>query len=91
MRRNLFYAALLAAIVSAPLAGAIVLADWTWMEHEVGASMSGALWAGRAFTAWFDVLVLITWLPCAAWVSRRLGRVAPQAIPDAARVPGRVA
>lgn len=75
MRRNLFHAALLAAFVSAPLAVAIVIADWVWMEHEVAQSMSAALWSGRAFTAWFDVLMLVTWLPCASWVSRRLARV----------------
>ncbi len=74
MPRHLFYAGLLAAVVSTPLAAAIVLVHWLSMEPAIAVSMSPALWSGRSFVATFDVLVILTWLPCATWISRLSAR-----------------
>ena len=72
MRQIFFSSILLAAVCSGPLAAAAVLLHWTSAGPGTLLSdgLSPALWSARKFLAYFDLSMLVTFVPCAAWISR---------------------
>jgi hypothetical protein len=77
MRKIFFFSVLLAATISTPLAFGVVAMQWARMDLGGAAAfpLSAAVWSARTFIASFDMLVLITWLPCAIWISRSIARL----------------
>lgn len=71
-RQAFFFSLLLAVIVSAPLAVVAVAAAWVVEPDPVrlASATSPAVWSARTFIASFDVLVVLTWLPCVIGVKR---------------------
>jgi hypothetical protein len=73
MRVGLALSLLLSAMVAGVVAGVAVLIDWSAMAGVPNA-VSPALWAARAYVAYFDMTALAAFLPSFAvclWIRGR--------------------